>query len=487
MALGIGYPALMIVMIGVVALAARLLQVTLFYAPPAPEHMEQKQRYLASLPAVDPASAPSFVVILFDDLGWGDLSSQGNRLIATPRIDRAAAEGLRMSHFYSASSVCTPSRAALLSGRFPPRTATDRHVYFPRQMALGLLRRVLGAPNELPRDEILIPEVLGAAGYATGMIGKWHLGGIPGHRPSDFGFQSWYGVLWSNDMVPLHLYRDDVIVQRDARPEWWFGERDEERPLEPRGVDQSTLTERYTAEAIAFLEENRERPFFLYLAHTFPHVPHYASRGQAGESQGGVYGDVVEDLDHSTGAILDALARLGLEERTLVMITSDNGADYGGSPGALRGRKGETYEGGQRVPMILRWPNRVAAGESDAMAMNTDLFPTMLSLAGLTLPEDRIVDGRDLSGVLAKDETSPHEYLYYFPLLASRPEAVRDARFKYLLATGDPGRDRPHLTRIDADLEAHDLRQKHPEVARRLGAALDTKRQEIAENRRGWR
>ena len=153
----------------------------------------------------------------------------------------------------------------------------------------------------------------------------------------------------------------------------------------------------------------------------------------------------------------------------------------------LRGRKGETYEGGQRVPMIVRWPGRVAAGETNAMAMNTDLLPTLLSLAGLPPPEDRVLDGRDLSGLLASGEASPHQYLFYFPLLASQPEAVRDARFKYLLATGDPGRDRPHLTRIDADLEAHDLRQKHPEVARRLAAALEAKRQEIAENPRGWR
>jgi arylsulfatase A-like enzyme len=394
---------------------------------------------------------------------------------------------MRMDHFYSASPVCTPARAALLTGRYPPRTRTDSHVFFPDTALLGRVRRILGAPNEVPRDEIMLPEVLRAAGYTTGMFGKWHLGERPGYRPTERGFDTYFGVHWSNDMVPLHLYRGTEIAQQDQRQGGFFGEHDEERPLGPGGVDQSRLTELYTREAIGFLEAERERPFFLYLAHTFPHVPHYASPDHAGESEGGVYGDVVEDLDRSTGAILAALERLGLDERTVVIITSDNGADYGGSPGGLRGRKGQTYEGGQRVPMIVRWPGRVPPGETDAMAMNIDLFPTLLALAGLPLPTDRTIDGRDLSDVWERGAPSPHDELYYFPVLSSEPDAVRDSRFKLLGESGNLGRNRPHLTRLDVGIEAHDLRAKHPDVARRLGARLDAMRDDVRANPRGWR
>jgi arylsulfatase A-like enzyme len=467
--------------------AVRYAQVRWLQTERPPEHLAEKQRYLSSIPNVDPLTAPRFVVIFFDDLGWGDLSSYGNRLIATPHIDSAAAEGLRMTDFYAASPVCTPSRAALLTGRYPPRTRTDRHVFFPDESTPGVARRMLGWANALPRDEITVAEVLGEAGYATGMVGKWHLGGLPGHRPNDFGFQSFFGVLWSNDMVPLHLYRNDEIVQADTRPRAFSGERDEASPLGPGGIDQSRLTETYTREAIAFLEANRERPFFLYLAHTFPHVPHYASPAHAGESEGGRYGDVVEDLDRSTGEILGALDRLGLSEQTAVFITSDNGADYNGSPGGLRGRKGEIYEGGQRVPMIVRWPGRVPpGGASGEPAMNTDLFPTLLSLAGLPLPSDREIDGKDLTALLEGPAPSPHDALFFFPVMDSLPGAVRSGRFKYLRSTGDLGRDRGHLSRVDADAEAHELSARHPEEARRLETALDAMRARIAANPRGW-
>ncbi|MCZ6784500.1 MAG: sulfatase-like hydrolase/transferase, partial [Proteobacteria bacterium] len=259
-------------------------------------------------------------------------------------------------------------------------------------------------------------------------------------------------------------------------------------PLGPGGIDQSRLTERYTEEAIAFLEENRDRPFFLYLAHTFPHVPHYASPEHAGRSEGGLYGDVVEDLDRSTGAILAAVDRLGLAPTTAVFITSDNGADYNGSPGGLRGRKGEIYEGGQRVPMIVHWPGRVEAGRvNDEPAMNIDLFPTLLSLAGLPLPDDREIDGRDLSALLDGTGGRPRDDLFFFPVLDSLPGAVRSGAFKYLRSTGDLGRDRAHLSRVDGDAEAHELSDLHPETAERLAASLEAMRERIDENPRGWR
>lgn len=482
------------IVLGVLAIAAigvglRAAWVALFAAPPSPTHLEGKDAYLASVPRVDPEAAPNFVVIFFDDLGYGDLSVYGNRLIDTPQIDRAAAEGLRFTQFYSASPVCTPSRASLLTGRYPPRAGVATHVYFPSESRLGWLREMVGFENDLPRDEALLPEVLSAAGYATGMVGKWHLGGRAGHRPLQRGFDEWLGVLWSNDMYPLDLWLDDAIVERDEREAHPFGEHDEERPLPGRGVDQSRLTERYTERAVDFIDRHRDVPFFLYVAHTFPHVPHYPAREHTGSSRGGVYGDVVEDLDRSTGAILEALRERGLDRETFVLITSDNGGDYDGSVAGLRGRKQEIFEGGQRVPAIAWWPGRIEAGRAtDAMAMNIDVFPTLLGQAGLPLPADRRIDGTDLTPLLEGRTDAVHDLLFYFPAMSLEglPEAVRDADYKYLRATGVMNRDRPHLSDLRRDREAHDLRHLHPERAEHLAKALAAKRAEFEANRRGW-
>lgn len=487
-ALVVGAPIVALLLVGAIVVGLSLARARLApaIAQADADRLASKARYLETLEGHASEDAPNVVVVFFDDLGWGDLSVQGNALIDTPRIDAAAAEGLRFTDFYSASPVCTPSRAALLTGRYPPRAGVSGHVFFPDESRIGWIRRAAGMGNELSRDEILLPEVLRAAGYATAMVGKWHLGGVDGHRPTDFGFDRWLGVLWSNDMVPLDLWRDDEVIFEDARTGGW-GDHDEEDPLGPGGLDQTTLTERYTREAIAFLEEPHDGPFFLYVAHTFPHVPHYPSAEHAGRSEGGRYGDVVEDLDRSTGAILDALERLGLADDTLVWITSDNGADYEGSAGPLRGRKGEVLEGGQRVPSIVRWPARVPRGRvTDAMAMNIDVFPTLLALAGLPLPDDRTIDGRDLVPVLTADADSPHEHLFYFPVLGALPEAVRDDRYKLLRSTGVLQRDRSHLSRLDADSEAHDLRTRHPDVAARLTAALEAQRHDFETNPRGW-
>jgi arylsulfatase A-like enzyme len=487
-ALGVGAGVLALLILAVLVVGGRWVQVTWFYSPLPPEHLAQKRAYLESLPRAAP-DAPNLVVVLFDDLGWGDLSSYGNRLIRTPRIDAMAAEGVRMTDAYSPSPVCTPSRAALLSGRLPIRTLTHRHVFFSEAQPAATVRKMLGWGNELVRDEILLPEVLAAAGYATGMVGKWHLGETPGHRPEDFGFQSWFGVLWSNDMLPLHVFRDGEIEERDERaPTHWTGGFRDADTDRGDGIDQRTLTRRYTDEAIAFLETRRDEPFFLYVAHTFPHVPHFSSPEQAGRSAGGVYGDVVEDLDRSVGRLLDALDRMGLAENTLVVVTSDNGADYNGSPGFLRGRKGQTYEGGQRVPFVVRWPGRIAPGRVSAeLAMLTDLFPTALALAGLPLPPDRVIDGRDLSPVWLEGREGPHEVLFYVSAVSGETEAVRDRRFKYRAESGDLGRSKPQLTRLDVDAEAHDLSALHPEEAARLADRLARWREQVSRNPRGWK
>lgn len=488
LASGVGYAGIGAFGLLGTALLLRLAWVCWLYRPTEPVHAAAKAAYLASLPRVDPETAPSFVVILFDDLGQGDLAVQGNRLIRTPSIDGIAAEGLRMTRFYAASPVCTPSRAALLSGRYPVRSRTHQHVFFPEESLAAIVRKMLGAANELPRDEILLPEALAAAGYATGMVGKWHLGGIPGHLPNDFGFAEYYGVLWSNDMQPLHLYRNRAIETRDETDFSPLGFFDEDGEREPRGVDQRLLVRRYTDEAVAFLERHRDEPFLLYLAHNAPHVPHFPDPAHAGESEGGPYGDLVEDLDRSTGALLAALDRLGLAQRTLVIVTSDNGPDYEGSPGGLRGRKQETYEGGMRVPLLVRWPGRIAAGTvTDTPAMNIDLFPTLLALAGLPLPRDRIVDGADIGPVWLGGAPVPERFLFYFPAIGAAPDAVRDGRFKYRRETGQELRSKPHLSDLRLDEEAHNLVKRHPEEAARLRRALDAMSEQVRSNPRGWR
>lgn len=481
----VGVPAVLVFTLLLAVLALRAIYVEVRGPIVDAEKLSAKLVYLDGL---DPGAHERFniVLIFFDDLGWGDLSSYGNRFIETPQIDALADEGMRMTNFYSASPVCTPSRAALLTGRLPPRTRTDRHVFFNDHHAIGWGRRILGFANELPKEEITLAETLQRIGYRTYMVGKWHLGSREGYRPTDFGFDAWYGVLYSNDMYPLDLYQNDEILIEDQRDGGFLSsERDERRPLAGRGIDQTQLTRMYTDKAIEFLEAQGEEPFFLYVPHSFPHVPHYASSEHAGRSRGGTYGDVIEDLDRSTGAIVEALARLGLDDNTLVIVTSDNGADFNGSAGPLRGRKQEILEGGQRVPMIVRWPGRIPAGSvTDAMAMNTDIFPTVLELLEVSPPRDRMIDGRSIVPTLFNGLPS-HEALYYFPTVDSLPGAIRDGNFKLTWSTGDPGRDREHLSRLSGS-EAHEVSNLYPDVFARLRQKLSAMRDQIAANPRGW-
>ncbi len=436
-------------------------------------HLEAKQRYLG---AVEASARPNVVLIVFDDLGWGDLGAYGSRAIATPRIDRLASEGVRLTHYYAPAPYCTPSRAGLLTGRYPPRTGMVE-VTFPHGSPIDRAMRIGHVPTGMPVDEILLPEVLSAAGYATGMVGKWHLGGRSPSQPNDLGFDSYFGLLFSNDMAPVPLWRDREIA-------------------EPHPVDQSTLTERYTDEAIAFLEENRKRPFFLYLAHTFPHIPLFPSATQRGESEAGVYGDVVEDLDRSTGRLLDALARLDLEDDTLVLVTSDNGPWFQGSPGSVRGRKSQSFEGGPRVPFIARWPGRIPAGRVIAEPVNgIDVLPTVLRLTGIAPPDDRVIDGRDIWPVLTEGAPSPHQALYFYR--GARLEAVRVGHHKAHARHPVPGGilpiavlfwKGPWLIDLERDpYESYDVSERQPEVAARLFAMMEARDAEMERNPRGWR
>jgi uncharacterized sulfatase len=333
--------------------------------------------------AQEDKSLPNIIIVLADDLGYGDLSISGNQLIATPHLDRMAGEGVRLTSFYASANVCTPSRAGLLTGRYPIRT--------------GLAYKVIEADHThgLPQEEITLAELLKDNGYRTAAIGKWHLGHMPDYWPTAHGFDYFYGLPYSNDMQPLALYRDRLKIE------------------EP--VDQRTLTERYTAEAIQFIEQNKDGPFLVYLPHTMPHIPLYVSGTFEGRSRAGLYGDVVETLDWSMGELFAALKRLGLDDNTLVIFTSDNGPFFEGSSGDWRQGKGTTWEGGYRVPLIARWPGRIPPGTvSDAISMNIDILPTLAALVGAPLPIDHGFDGRNIWDLFQGSSDTPHEFLYFF-------------------------------------------------------------------------
>ncbi|MEL6251391.1 MAG: sulfatase-like hydrolase/transferase [Bacteroidota bacterium] len=469
------------------------------YSPPEGEHIQQKQEYLQHIQG-KPESSPNIIIVNFDDLGYGDLSIYGNQLIHTPVMDSLAENGIKMTQFYSCSPVCTPSRAGLLTGRLPKRSYSGDHVFFPEEHAVANLRKLRGQTNEIARDEIMISEVLKAKGYATAIVGKWHLGDRKGYLPNDFGFDYYYGVHYSNDMIPLHLYRNEEIIERDEKEliNGGIGYYDEDTPIKGKALDQSILTDNYTSEAINFIRKQQDTPFFLYFAHSFPHEPHISSKEQRGKSKGGIYGDVVEDLDRSMGNLMDALVEMGHMDNTLLFITSDNGGDIQGSVGELRGRKQMTYEGGQRVPMIMYGPAFIPeAYVSDAMATNLDLFPSILALVGTEPPEDRSIDGQNILGILQDKGYRPHEYIYYYAAANGKVQGVRDSTFKYL--EGAPGRAvslvgsigvvqemPPQLTHIQLDNESHNLIKNFPDKATFFKNMIMERQADLETNPRGW-
>jgi arylsulfatase A len=352
---------------------------------------------------------PNLIIIFTDDLGYGDLGCYGSPIIRTPHLDRMAAEGLRFTDFYSAAEVCTPSRAALLTGRYPIRSgmAGDRRVLFPN------------STGGLPPSEITLAEALKPKGYATAHLGKWHLGIHAGARPLDQGFDYSFGLPYSNDMDA----RAGLLRGSSGSPtppeDGWNVPLIRNGEIIEKPADQTTLTKRYTEEAVKFIQEQSNRPFFLYLAHTFPHVPMFASPAFKGRSRAGIYGDAVEEIDWSTGEILDALRARGLAERTLVVFTSDNGpwlimGDQGGSAGLLRDGKGSTWEGGMRVPAIAWMPGRIPPGVTSVPANTMDLFPTALALAGVPAPAGVVLDGVDLAPVLFEGKALPERPFFYY-------------------------------------------------------------------------
>lgn len=399
---------------------------------------------------------PNIIIIFTDDMGYGDVGVYGHPTIRTPNLDRMAKEGMKFTQFYTAASVCTPSRAGLLTGRLPIRSgmmSREFRVLFPF------------SAKGLPEDEITIAEALKEQGYATAAVGKWHLGQETPYLPTDNGFDFYYGIPYSNDMdnsawPPVPLMKNKEIIEAP--------------------VDQATITLRYTEESLQFIRENRERPFFLYLAHTFPHIPLYASDNFRGTSSRGLYGDVIEEIDWSTGQVLDELNESGLAENTLVFFTSDNGPwltedQEGGSAGLLKDGKGTTWEGGMRVPALAWWPGTIPAGEvTQALGTTMDLFSTSLALAGADQPTDRIIDGVDLTPVLRGNADSVRDAIFYY-----RSEdlfAVRKGPWKAHFITqsayvGDQpvSHNQPQLYNLEIDpSERFNVASDHPEVLEKI-------------------
>ena len=346
--------------------------------------MLTRRTFLSSVAAVAagaPAKPVNVILIFCDDLGWGDLSCYGSA-IATPNIDRLAREGARFTHCLSANPVCSPSRAALLTSRYPTRVGVPR-VLFPADK------------TGLAEGEQTIANLLQAKGYKTMCVGKWHLGHLAPHLPTYKGFDHYFGIPYSNDMSPRWLMDDEKVVAETAELE--------------------TLQQKYTERAVRFIEEAKDGPFFLYMPHTYPHIPLGAGKEFRGKSKQGIYGDVLTELDWSVGQVLNTLKKHRLEGSTLVLFSSDNGPWFQGSPGQLRGRKGMTWEGGMRVPLLARLPGRVKAGVvCEGLVSTMDLLPTICAMTGASLPV-RPVDGRDISTLLTgKAKELDREVILYF-------------------------------------------------------------------------
>jgi arylsulfatase A-like enzyme len=430
---------------------------------------------------------PNFVLIFADDLGYGDIGGFGLKEspIQTPNLDRMAAEGAKLTSFYVPTPYCAPSRATILTGRYPFRNGV---VHNPTP-DMGI--------NEvgLPDSEITIAEALKDAGYASICIGKWHLGHTLKFLPRRQGFDEYYGILYSNDMRPVQLVENEKVVEYP--------------------VVQATLTKRYTERALDFIERSAkaDRPFFLYLPHAMPHKPLAASEDfYTPETPDDLYADVIRELDFSIGRVFDKLKQLGLDNDTLVIFTSDNGPWYGGSTGGLRGMKAKTWEGGLRVPMIARWPGKIPAGVvNNSLAGTIDILPTILKVAGVDVPADRVIDGRDIRPLLTSAEAkSPHEALY--AMQGTYLMTVRSGKWKLHVRSPGPAPKRgddwvdprgpdgvtilapyeqarpsayPGATAGDGpkdmmlfDLEAdpaeqHDVSKKYPDVVKRIKAIYE--------------
>jgi arylsulfatase A len=434
------------------------------------------------------SSQPNFVVIFADDLGYGDLGVFGHPTIKTPHLDKMAYEGQKWTSFYVAAPVCTPSRAGLLTGRLPIRSgmcSDKRRVLFP------------DSNGGLPQSEITIARALKGNGYQTAAIGKWHLGHKSPHLPTDHGFDSYFGIPYSNDMDKVEKTNHFTLAENE-RYQAYNVPLMRDKEIVERPADQRTITKRYTEEAVSKIKSLKDEPFFVYLAHSLPHIPLFRSEEFKETSAAGFYGDVIEEIDWSVGQILKTLKEEGLDENTLVVFTSDNGPwhtfkTHGGTAGLLRGAKGGTFEGGMREPTVFRWPGKLKPGVVMDMATTMDLLPTFCQLSGTELPNNRIYDGYDISPLLLGTGKSERDVVFYYR--GEQVYAIRKGDYKahfitqneYGSQTAHPitdppteikntaeTRDVPLLYNVNIDpSEKFNIAEEHPEVIAEIRKVME--------------
>jgi len=419
-------------------------------------------------------SKPNFVIIFADDQGYQDVGCFGSPNIKTPNLDGMAAEGMRFTDFYSACSVCSPSRAALMTGCYPPRVGITKVLF--RRDNIGLNPK-----------EITIADVLKGQGYATACVGKWHLGHLPEFLPTSNGFESYFGLPYSNDMDGIKgkdRNLDRAWREKDYSP-WDVPLMRDKEVIEQPAV-QTTLTERYTDEAVKFIHKNRNKPFFLYMPHTMPHVPLFVSDEFYVEDVFKAYKATIEQVDHSVGQVFAALKKAGVDKNTLVIYTSDNGPwlskkHHGGSALPLRDGKFSTYEGGMREPAICRWPGKIPAGKvCNEICGTIDVMPTIAKLAGARVPVDRVIDGRDIWPLMAgkSGAKSPHEAYFYYK--GTTLEAVRSGRWKLRRS-----KKTTELYDLQADIsEKNNLAENHADIVQRLTTTMQQFDVELKANSR---
>jgi arylsulfatase A len=435
---------------------------------------------LRAAPAVP--QKPNIIIILTDDQGYSDLSCYGSKRIKTPVVDKMAAEGIKFTDFYAAASVCTPSRAALLTGCYPPRVGMGEFPLLPNGKPWQTRVLFRNAPFGLNPNEMTIAKMLKGAGYATAAIGKWHLGDQKPFLPTSHGFDSYFGLLYTPDMPPLDYVRDEEKTERN--------------------INLDETAQRYTGESLKFIRDHKDGPFFLYFAHTYPHVPLAASKKFRGTSARGLYGDACEEIDSTVGKVLDELKALNIDDKTFVIFTSDNGpwlnkGEDGGSAYPLRGGKGSSYEGGFREPCVMRFPGVIPPGSvCHEMATQMDLLPTFAKWAGATLP--RAVDGKDITDLVlaTPGAKTPDDSFFYY--VGNRLHAVRSGHWKLKVPTtlaeeyaGYVQLDNPEtvIPRALYDLEEDPGEQKnvlanHPDVVARLQPMIEAAREDIGDSKR---
>jgi arylsulfatase A len=443
---------------------------------------------LASDETVKKPSNPNFIIIFADDLGYGDLGIFGHPTIKTPHLDKMAVNGQKWTSFYVAASVCTPSRAGLLTGRLPIRSgmcSDKRRVLFP------------DSNGGLPQSELTIASLLKENGYRTAAIGKWHLGHKTPFLPTDHGFDSYYGIPYSNDMDKVEQTNHFILAETERYQAYNVPLMRDKEIIE-RPADQRTITRRYTEEAVAKIKSMKEEPFFIYLAHSLPHIPLFRSEEFKDTSIAGFYGDVIEEIDWSVGQIIETLEKEGIAENTLIIFTSDNGPwhtfkTHGGTAGLLRGAKGGTFEGGMRVPTILSWPGTLKPGVVTDMATTMDLLPTFCHLSQTKLPQDRIYDGFDISPLILGTGKSERDIVFYYR--GKQVYAIRKGNYKahfitqseYGSQTAHPitdppieiknsptGHNPPLLYNVSIDpSEKYNVAEMHPEVIAQIRKVLE--------------